>query len=228
MVDGEIPTEFIPRPLEYRIYLPPCYHEYPDKRYPVLYLIHGQNFDQGQWDRLGADEVVDELVFAGEIAPFIIVMPRERIWQEPPEDQFGESFIAEVVPWIDGHYRTLAERDFRAIGGLSRGAAWAVHIGLQHWEQFGIIGAHSPALFWVDTTEIPKWLEVIPDGSLPRIFIDVGRRDYQQIQHSAEWFGGVLEELGIPHEWYSYAGRHDEDYWRSHMVQYIRFYALEW
>ncbi|MDH3942993.1 MAG: esterase family protein [Anaerolineae bacterium] len=228
MVDDSIPTEFIPRPLEFRIYLPPCYHVETEKRYPVLYLIHGQNFDQDQWDRIGADDVVDELVAAGELAPFIIVMPRDRIWHEPPEDQFGESLITELIPWVDSNYRTLPERGFRAIGGLSRGAGWAVHLGLQHWELFGAIGAHSPGLFGVDTLAIPEWLEQIPPEAMPRIFIDVGRRDYQQIQQSAEWFGTLLDERDIPHEWYSFAGRHDELYWQTHVVQYIRFYAREW
>lgn len=214
--------------MEFRIYLPPCYNEDTAMRYPVLYLIHGQNFNQDQWDRLGADEVADELVAVGEIAPFIIVMPRDRIWYEPPEDEFGESLVAELIPWVDANYRTLPDRGFRAIGGLSRGAAWAVHLGLSRWDLFSVIGAHSPALFWADTTAIPEWLENIPADSLPRIFIDVGRRDYSQIQLSAEWFGGILGDLGIPHEWYSFAGRHDELYWKSHMEQYIRFYARGW
>ena len=65
----------LPLPLSYRIYLPPCYDEMEDARYPVLYLIHGQNFNDDQWDRLGVDESADALIAAEEMSPLLIVMP---------------------------------------------------------------------------------------------------------------------------------------------------------
>ena len=223
-----ISSEILPKRLDFKLYLPPCYQEQPERNYPVLYLIHGKSFTHDQWGRIGADEMADKLIAAGETAPFIIVMPRDRIWVDPPDDKFGDAIIAELVPWIDENYRTIPERKYRAIGGLSRGAAWAVHLGLGNWELFGAVGAHSMALFWGDVRSIPLWLEEMQTAGTPRIFVDVGRRDFEEIRNSTEWFGELLRVQDIPHEWYFFTGAHNEEYWSSHMEQYIRFYAFEW
>jgi hypothetical protein len=76
-------TPLLRQPLEYRVYLPPCYDQQPDRRYPVLYLIHGQSYTDDQWERLGAGKTADDLISNGNIPPFIIVMPRDRIWEQP-------------------------------------------------------------------------------------------------------------------------------------------------
>lgn len=230
---GEITEMFIssnmlPKRIDFLLYLPPCYQQQPDRQYPVLYLIHGKSFTHTQWDQLGADEMADQLIAAGEVAPFIIVMPRDRIWVDPPDDLFGEALIQELIPWIDNNFRTIDERQSRAIGGLSRGAAWAVHLGFRHWELFGAIGTHSMALFWEDTRMLPRWLESMQPAGYPRIFIDVGNRDFAEIRSSTTWFGELLTSLDIPHEWYSYTGTHNEEYWSAHIEQYLRFYAAGW
>ncbi|MBW8010477.1 MAG: esterase family protein [Chloroflexi bacterium] len=226
--EQNITSDLLPQRLDFLIYLPPCYQQQAERHYPVLYLIHGQRFTHDQWDRLGADELADTLISSGELAPFIIVMPRDRIWEEPDVDMFGEAVIADLIPWVDQEYRTLADRDFRAIGGLSRGAAWAVHLGLGSWELFSAVGAHSLPLFWSDVPLLPGWLEEIPPESLPRIFVDVGDHDQEAIRNSTTWFGDFLNENNIPHEWYLFTGYHEEDYWSSHLEQYLRFYAAEW
>ena len=223
-----ISSELLPNQLEFMLYVPPCYRQQPDRHYPVLYLIHGRSFTHTQWDRIGSDEIADQLIATGELSPFIIVMPRYLKWGEPSEDMFGEAIMQELIPWIDANYRTIADRNARAIGGLSRGAAWAVHLGIGQWQYFGTIGLHSMTLFWEDTRKLPSWLEDIPPDEYPRIFVDVGNRDFDQIRTSTAWFGELLTSLDIPHEWYSYTGTHDEAYWSSHIEQYIRFYAGEW
>lgn len=219
-------TSLLPLPLEYRLHLPPCYDQQPGRRFPVLYLVHGQNYNHDQWDRLGADEMADSLAAAGEIAPFILVLPRDRSWSQPSEDMFGQVVVEQLIPWVDESYRTLPGRENRAIGGLSRGAAWAVHLGLSNWELFGALGAHSLPVFWADTPYIRRWLDAIPGEAMPRIFLDTGEKDY--LIRSTLWFAGVLNEKGIPHEWYLFPGYHEEAYWQAHLEQYIRWYAREW
>ncbi|MCS6908872.1 MAG: alpha/beta hydrolase-fold protein [Anaerolineales bacterium] len=228
MVRGSLESEKLRQPMEYRVYLPPCYANRIDQRYPVLYLIHGQSFTDDQWDRLGADETAEQLILQGEIAPFLIVMPRDRSWGQPEEDPFGEVLVHELIPRIDQTYRTLPSRHYRAIGGLSRGAGWAVHLGLRYWELFGAIGAHSLAVFQSDAPRIGRWLEASPAESRPRIFLDIGDRDRPPILHSAIWFEELLTRKRIPHEWYLYTGYHQEAYWQAHMKQYIRWYAAPW
>lgn len=219
-------TDLSPWPWEFRVYLPPCYDQQPERRYPTLTLIHGSTYTDDQWDRLGVDETADALIAAGEARPFLIVMPRDRVWREPDEDPFGQAVMAHILPFVDAIYRTLPGREHRAIGGLSRGAAWAVHLGLSHWERFGAIGAHSLPVFWSDTSKIRGWLEAIPPDSLPRIYLDIGDRDY--LIESATWFEGVLTDMDIPHEWHLFSGRHEEAYWTRHLEKYLRWYTEGW
>ena len=224
--ESSLPSDFVPLPLEYRVYLPPCYDQLPERRYPVLYLIHGQNFNDDQWLRLGVGETADRLVADGQLPPFLIVLPRDRKWAQPEEDGFGKALVEELIPWIDADYRTLPGRRYRALGGLSRGASWAVHLGLSRWDLFGVLGAHSLPVFWSDTRHVRDWLQAIPLDSLPRIFMDTGKKDY--LIRSTLWFEGVLSQYGIPHEWYLYPGYHEEAYWSAHVEQYLQWYAQEW
>lgn len=218
-------TDLLRYPLDVRVYVPPCYEEQPDARYPVLYLIHGQSFTDDQWDRLGVDEHLDALIAAGEVSPFLVVMPRDREWSQANQDPFGKAFIEVLLPWVDENYRTLPERQARAVGGLSRGAGWAVHFGLEDWELFGAIGGHSLPVFWSDVPLVKKWLNEIPPELMPRIFLDIGDQDRPEITELATWFEGLLTRQGIAHEWYLFAGYHDEAYWSAHVEQYLRWYA---
>lgn len=225
---GSLSSELLPQPLEYRVYLPPCYEQNPGQSYPVLYLVHGQGFYHDQWDRLGADESADKLITAVEISPFLIVMPGDRSWAQPDEDMFGQVLVKELIPHIDTIYRTLTSRNYRAIGGLSRGAAWAVHLGLLHWQEFGAIGAHSLPIFFSDAPKIRTWLDSIPAESMPRLYMDIGEKDRPEILASAKWFENLLVEEGISHEWHLFSGYHEESYWQAHVEQYLRWYASEW
>lgn len=215
-------------PLEYSIYLPPCYDQTPSARYPLLILIHGMNYNHDQWDRLGADEAANRLIASGEAPPFLILLPRDRSWAQPSEDPFGAVLVEKLIPHIDENYRTRAERAGRAIGGLSRGAGWAVHLGLSHWELFSAIGGHSLPIFWEDTGKVRGWLDVISPEHLPRIYLDIGDKDRPAILESARWFENLLTEKGIPHEWYLFPGYHEEAYWSAHVEQYLRWYSLAW
>jgi len=225
---GQLNVENVPKPLDYRIYLPPCYDEALDQHYPVLYLIHGQNSTDDQWDRIGADEVMDRLVSSGEIPPFLIVMPRDTNWGTAAQDPFDEAVLQGLIPYIDSHYRTLSDRAQRAVGGLSRGAGWAANLGLQYPNLFGSVGLHSLALFWSDVPYVKKWLDKIPPELMPRFYIDAGLNDRPEILESSRWFESLLTQRNIPHDWHLFAGYHDDAYWKSHLEQYLRWYASGW
>ena len=223
----EIQTSLMTHPLDFRVYLPPCYDFDTEARYPVLYLLHGQSFKDDQWDRLGADEALDALIADGEARPFIIVMPKESNYMiDQWTSKYGPALAEELVPWIDAHYRTQAERGKRAIGGLSRGAAWAMRTGLIYWDVFGAIGGHSLAPFRGDFNESPFWFQKIPADQLPRIWIDVGSMDF--IADAAKVFAGRLEDYDIPFEWHVFDGAHVESYWSAHVKDYLRWYAQGW
>src|SRR5262249_39183806 len=137
-------------PQLFLIYLPPCYDQEVNQRYPVLYLLHGQTYIDDQWVRLGAPQAANQLILAGRVAPFIIVFPDDRYWNLPEGDGFGDRLLNLVMPYVDSHYRTLTDRTSRAIGGLSRGGGWAVHLMFRNVYLFGTVGLHSPAIFEQD------------------------------------------------------------------------------
>lgn len=220
-------TPISPLPWEFRVYTPPCYLEWPERRFPLLILIHGSTYTDDQWDRLGADETADALIASGELPPFLILMPRDRVWTDAPDDDpFGQALIEYILPWVDENYRTQPERASRAIGGLSRGASWAVHLGLAHWELFGAVGAHSLPVFVTDPPRLERWLSEIPPDSMPRFFLDIGENDH--LLPHALWFTNLLTARNIPHEWHLFTGRHEEAYWQAHLEQYLRWYAQTW
>jgi len=214
--------------LEYRLYLPPCYDELPDQHYPVLYLIHGQSFDDTQWERLGMFATADRLIANGEISPLIIVLPRDRLWLQPTESNFAQAIVDELIPTVDDQYRTIPERGYRAVGGLSRGASWAIHLALNYWPYFSALGGHSPPVFWADIPYIKVWLDAIPLDSMPRIYLDMGDNDRPEIVESATWFEQLLTERNILHEWHLFQGYHEEAYWAAHVEDYLRWYAASW
>jgi enterochelin esterase-like enzyme len=224
-VDQGVVQETVP-PQQYLIYLPPCYDEMTDLRYPVLYLLHGQTYNEDQWVRLGAVTVTDQLILSGEASPFIIVFPDDRYWNAPAGPGFGERLVDYLIPYIDANYRTLADRDHRAIGGMSRGAGWALRLGLKRWELFGTLGLHSLAAFADDRPFLGGWLEAIPPESWPNIFIDTGESDQELGFNSL--FENILTHIGIPHEWHLYPGAHDEQYWQAHVEEYLRWYTEIW
>jgi len=213
-------------PQEFRIYLPPCYDERTDQRYPVLYLLHGQTYTDDQWIRLGAVDVADNLILSGESVPFIIVFPDDRYWNLPPGPGFGQRLVEVLIPYIESTYRTLPGRDQRAIGGMSRGAGWALRLGLTRSELFGTIGLHSLAVLQKDASEIRDWLREIPPPARPRVFMDIGDND-QELE-MAQRVETQFNDLRLTHEWHLYSGAHTEEYWRAHVEEYIRWYADGW
>lgn len=226
--EKRLETPWLSKPLEYRVYTPPCYEGSPENRYPVLYLIHGYGYNDDQWLRLGVPEIADKLINSGELPPFIIVLPHDRDHNnQPPENQFGEALIYDLVEAIDSSYRTLPSRQNRAIGGLSRGGNWAIHIGLDHWNVFGVIGAHSAPLFVSDgPSKVRDWLKEIPPDEYPRIFLDIGDKD-KWLDHIIR-FEELLDEYNISHELFIFPGGHTEDYWKAHTELYIRWYVKGW
>ena len=211
---------------EYLIYLPPCYDEQLGTRYPVLYLLHGQTYNADQWIRLGAVKALDRLIRSGKTQPFIIVFPDDRYWNLQAGPGFGDRLVHALVPYIDKTYRTLPQREQRAIGGMSRGAGWALHLGLSNWKLFSIIGLHSLAVFQGDGSRIEKWLKAIPPSSYPVIFMDVGDNDPEL--ETDQQVEAQLNNYGIPHEWHLYSGAHTEEYWSAHVEGYIEWYAIQW
>lgn len=226
--ESSIHSTILNKPLYFRVYTPPCFDD-SDKteKYPILYLFHGSSNTDKQWDQLKVDEASDELIASGDIAPLIIVMPRESAYMDDPRSsRFGDAVVQELIPAVEKKYPTLERRKYRAVGGLSRGAGWALHLGLSHPDQFGSIGTHSLAVFPGDSNLVPKWRVKTDDELLPRLYMDIGLLD--SLKDSAKRFEIRLSEYSYPHEWHLNQGTHNDQYWSEHIHDYLLWYSLGW
>jgi enterochelin esterase-like enzyme len=217
----EVPSAILGYDIDTRIYLPPCYAA-SGAAYPVLYLIHGLNYDEHQWELLGIGTAADRLIASGQIAPLIIVLPHDQL--DPALDP---AFVVDLVPYIDHNYRTLPSAGYRAIGGMSRGGGWSIHLGLRYPNIFGRVGAHSPAIFYGDENNVLSYLRAVAkNGNGPALYIDVGADDAQP--QSAVWLNTMLTDFRIPHTYVTPPGGHFMSYWAAHLDDYLRFYAAVW
>lgn len=208
--------------MRYRVYLPPCYAS-ETSAYPVVYLLHGQGFDENQWLSMGLAKRMDELITQGIIKPFLVVMPYDYSHKQPREYGFDEALTSLLLPKIETSYRTQAKR---AIGGLSRGGAWAIYIGTRHPDLFEKIGAHSPAIFHSDMGGLPVRLRDLSRLPNPPLFyVDAGDSDVEF--EGVEAFGDQLNQFNLPYEWHYNVGFHDEKYWARHLPNYLRWYAWD-
>ena len=135
------------------VYLPPGYRAHPQKRYPVLYLLHGSpGTPTTMFNALGAGVIEDELVARHRMQPLILVFPNgstsfleDKEWANGiAPDQGWETFVArDVVHAIDRRYRTVATGAGRAIAGLSEGGYGSLNIGFHHPGLFRVLESWS-------------------------------------------------------------------------------------
>jgi enterochelin esterase-like enzyme len=140
------------------VYTPPGY-EQSTSRYPVLYLLHGAGSDETSWTQRGSAHVIlDNLIADGKLKPLVVVMPFGLAAVRAPgargdaaenkmqREGFNKDFFEDVIPLVDAKFRVYTDRDHRAIGGLSLGAAQALAMGLTHLDLFSRVAAFSPAM----------------------------------------------------------------------------------
>jgi enterochelin esterase-like enzyme len=148
------------------VYLPPDYDTQTKKRYPVLYLQHGGGEDETGWIRQGrANVILDNLIAAGEAKPMIVVMaygyarragstapnltgatigtPQGAQARDEMAKAFEDDVVQSLIPFVDKSYRTLTDRDNRAMAGLSMGGFQTFHITTKHLDLFSHIGGFS-------------------------------------------------------------------------------------
>jgi enterochelin esterase-like enzyme len=209
-------------PTELKIYTPPCYIPGGEKKYPVLYMLHGQTYTDSQWIDLGLTSKADALISSGEVVPMIIVLPNEaESMTFADTSHFGDIMVDVVLPYIDSNYSVCTLRNCRAIGGLSRGGNWAVRIGLSHTDLFTAIGAHSAPLFYGDLQRVDQW--VAASSAVPMIYIDFGKSDEDRADMLQ--FDQKLTDLDVAHQMLQFLGFHDADYWSAHTANYLDWYS---
>lgn len=138
-----------------QVYTPPGYSK--DRKYPVLYLLHGIGGDENEWQRFAKPNVLlDNLLADGKAVPMIIVMPNGRAQKNdraegdvfrsaPAFAAFEDDLLKDVIPTIESRYSVQADREHRALAGLSMGGGQSLNFGLAHLDTFAWIGGFSSA-----------------------------------------------------------------------------------
>jgi enterochelin esterase-like enzyme len=216
----------------YRIYLPPGYDQ-GDRRYPVLYLLHGWPYDERHWDVLGVDEAADAGIVAGVYAPFIIVLPGADedglyVTTSGGTGSFEEQLVNELMPHIDATFRSVQTREARAIGGISRGGVWALEIAFRHPDAFGIVGAHSPALSANRAPSVFDPFTLMREEGVGRlrIYLSAGDADWARQETAA--LHEAMNQIGIANQLAIHEGAHRDQLWARHLDEYLAFYTAGW
>lgn len=147
----KVKSAILSKDIEYSIYLPADY-ETSNRRYPVLYLLHGYTDDETGWTQFGeAHLIADRVINNGDSAPMIIVMPDAGVsWYVNSYDgktNYEDFFIKELISHIDATYRTRATKQYRAISGLSMGGYGTLIMAIKHPELFSAAAPLSAGVF---------------------------------------------------------------------------------
>lgn len=211
------------------VYTPPGYSK--DKKYPVLYLLHGIGGDETEWQRFASpDRLFDNLIKDGKAVPMIVVMPNGRarkndraegnVFESAPAFAvFERDLLDDVIPAIESRYSVQADREHRALAGLSMGGGQSLNFGLAHLDTFAWIGGFSSA----PNTKAPE--ELISDPAKTReqlklLWLSCGNKD--GLIRVSQGVQRHLKMNDIPHIWNVDAYGHDATHWRNNLYHFAQ------
>jgi enterochelin esterase family protein len=236
------------------IYLPPNYEAQTRVRYPVLYLQHGGGEDETGWIRQGrANFILDNLIAAGSSKPMVVVMAygyARRAGQAPPDltgkpfgspemlkamrdmaSAFEDDVTQALIPFVDKTFRTIPDRDHRAMAGLSMGGMQTFQITLNHLDLFSYIGGFSGAggmLVLGDRKLDPRtdYNGVFADPAafarkVHLLWVGVGTAEPERMRAGIQRLHTSLVEAKIQHVYYESPGTdHEWQTWRRDLKDF--------
>jgi enterochelin esterase-like enzyme len=213
------------------VYTPPGYEENRD-RYPVLYLLHGAADSDNSWSTVGhAGFIVDNLLAANQGVPMIVVMPAGHttslfIWGDPRGldlSDFEKDFMQDVLPYVETHYRVVADRQHRAIAGLSMGGMHSLDLSMANPYKFAYIGVFSSGwlagkLEEAEKTYAPGLDDAKARGGLRLLWFATGKEDFllDRSQATIE----LLKLHGFSPEFHETTGGHTWVNWRAYLHEF--------
>lgn len=227
------------------VYLPKSYYG-SDERYPVLYLLHGANGNEASWMEKGNILVqIDSLTECGEIRECIYVFPNMNQYDNY-YDHFVSSetrsikayfslngnvestFVDDVVRYVDERFRTISDKDYRAICGLSLGGLHTIYITADRPDMFGYVGLFSPLvhppliLKYGDDiySRLDTKLSLQFQHSPSIYWILIGEED--MFYRSAFRFGERLRKQGYRSEFLTTSGGHDWRNWQKYTIHFLK------
>lgn len=253
-----ISSKILGKNVGYSVYLPPDYDHNSNRKYPVLYLLHGYSDDETAWVQFGSvNKTADKAIANGEITPMIIVMPNgELSWYVNDltgKIRWMDMFTQEFMPAIEKEFKIRAKKDFRAISGLSMGGYGAFMMCLKNPNLIGHCAGLSAA-FWTndqvlkergENFEQPFWpmgkktdteileyykkysvidlMKTMPKDTINQVrwYFDCGDKDF--VTQGNAYLHIALNQRDIFHEYRVSDGYHNWQYWKSHILDALKF-----
>ena len=211
----------------------PAEYEKGKKKYPVLYLQHGMGEGETSWTIQGRmQHIMDNLIAGGEAVPMIVVMESGDVKapfrggnNQAGRSQYGASFYKvmteDLIPYIDANFRTKADRDNRAMAGLSWGGHQTFDLVMNNMDKFAWMGGFSGAIFGLDINKTY-------DGAFSRseefnrrihyLFLSCGSEE----NFGTERLVNELRGAGIKVDYYVSPGTHHEWLtWRRSLKEFV-------
>jgi enterochelin esterase-like enzyme len=223
------------------VYTPAGYDRDNDKRYPVLYLQHGGGEDETGWPRQGKMNIIlDNLIASKKAVPMIVVMergyatdPRQPVTVQPTGlpgmtgNVFPDVLVSEVIPLIDSSFRTLNDRKYRAMAGLSMGGFQTFQITMTHPDLFSYVGGFSGVAFLQPETDIRKMFNGVWENAalfnerVRLVYLSIGTAEPERMYKGVRNFHEALDKAGIKHVYYESPGTaHEWQTWRRSFRQF--------
>lgn len=209
------------------VYTPPSYSA--DQKYPVLYLLHGIGGDEEEWRRGGQPNVIlDNLLADKKATPMIIVMPNGRAQADdrpgpnamataPAFGVFDQDLLGSLIPFIQAKYSVKADRENRALAGLSMGGGQSLNFGLGNLDTFAWVGGFSSA------PNTKPAAELVPDpakakAQLKLLYVSCGNKD--GLIRISQGVHAYLKETNVPHVWHVDEHAHDFQHWKKALFNF--------
>ena len=216
---------------EANVYLPPGYSS--DRKYPVLYLLHGIGGNQHEWTGyIHAGAIMDNLLVDGKAVPMIVVMPNGRALPDdrPPKETYSPEHAAGfakferdlldcLIPAVEAKYSVQSDREHRALAGLSMGGGQALNFGFGNPGTFAWVGGFSSA----PNTRPPA--ELVPDPAAARerlklLYLSCGNKD--GLISISQGVHVHLKKHDVPHVWNVDDHGHDGPTWGNNLYHFAQ------
>jgi len=217
------------------VYTPPGYRE-GTARYPVFYLVSGTTDTEETWFKVGrANVILDNLIAQKRAVPMVIVMPYGNMMTGTPDPtsiqaadmykRFSDELTGSIMPYVERHFRTIPDRQKRAIAGFSRGGGQSLFTGFANLDKFAYIGSYSAYLtqevfdkFFPTVSARPE----VTNGQLTLLWMGVGNEDFLYKQAVA--FDELLTARKIAHKSLVTAGGHTWMNARHYLTETLQLY----
>lgn len=212
------------------VYTPPGYS--PNKKYPVLYLLHGIGGDETEWYRYGCQPnvILDNLLADKKIIPMVVVFPNGRAQVNDRAEgdifkhvkafeTFEKDLLNDIIPFIDSHYSVKKDRESRALAGFSMGGGQSLNFGLGNLDTFAWVGGFSSA----PNTRAPEKLVPNPAETkkkLKLLYLSCGTKD--GLISISQGLHAYLKQNNVPHIWQIESGGHDIEFWKNDLYLFTQ------